>query len=214
MRFMDQYVQVKRVAESAEFGGLVSATVATGNFGMAMNGTHYFEMFRYLTDEPAVEVTAWFDDLVVPNPRGPQFEDRAGSVRLTTESGKRFYLDAGADQGHGLRALYAGRNGQIFVDELAGRAELVVRRAEHRDLPTTRYGMPFEESSIPIRPADAVAPTSAVLSALRAGENYPSGEDGRLAVATLVAAYLSNEDDHRAVRLDCNLPRERMFPWA
>jgi predicted dehydrogenase len=181
---------------------------------MAMNGTHYFEMFRYLTDEPAAGVSAWFDEETVPNPRGPQFQDRAGSVRVTTESGKRLYLDTSADQGHGLRVLYAGRNGQLFVDELAGRGELVVRKAEHREMPTTRYGMPYEESSIEIRPADAVEPTRSVLEALRDGGDYPTGEDGRLAVARLVAAYLSNENDHRVVRVDENLPGMRVFPWA
>jgi hypothetical protein len=171
MRFMEQYVEVKRIAASEAYGGLSSATVVAGNFGMAMNGTHYFEMFRYLTDEPAATVSAWFDDVVVPNPRGPQFQDRAGCIRMTTPSGKRFYLDASADQGHGLRALYACRNGQIFVDELAGRAEIVARNPEHRDLPTTRYGMPYEEHTITIRPADAVAPTTSVLAALRDGED-------------------------------------------
>ena len=104
MRFMEQYTEPKRLINSVDFGGLTSVTVVAGNFGMAMNGTHYIEMFRYMTDEKPSEVTAWFSAGKVPNPRGPQFEDRAGSLRITTASGKRFYMEIGSDQGNGLKS--------------------------------------------------------------------------------------------------------------
>jgi len=215
MRFMQQYTEPKRIVQSEVFGGLSSVTVVAGNFGMAMNGTHYFEMFRYMTDEPPVEVTAWFSPEKVPNSRGLQFEDRAGAVRLTTSSGKRFYMETGADQGHGMRVIYAGPYGQLVVDELAGTMVLSVREEQYHDLPTTRYGMPGVETMQKIEPADAVEPTRAVLDALLKDKNLPTGEDGRLAVAALVAAYVSDENGHIPVRLDdANLPRERVFPWA
>lgn len=215
MRFMEQYTEPKRLMNSDAYGGLASVTVVCGNFGMAMNGTHYFEMFRYLTDESPSEVSAWFSSDAVPNPRGAQFEDRAGSVRLVTKSGKRFYMDAGADQGNGLSVIYAGRNGQIVVDELAGTMSLTVREEQHRELPTTRYGMPSHRSQQAIKPVDVIAPSRAVLESLLADEEYPSGEDGRLAVAALVAAYISNEEGHRSVSLEeVSKYRERVFPWA
>lgn len=214
MRFMEQYTIPKRIVQSPEFGGLSSVTVTAGNFGMAMNGSHYFEMFRFMTDEQPAEVTAWFSKEKVPNPRGPQFEDRAGSVRIVTASGKRFYLDCSSDQGHGVRVLYAGRFGQIYVDELAGAMSVAMRESQYRELPTTRYGMPAVETAQKITPADAVAPSRAVLEALLADKNPPSGADGRLAVAVLVAAYLSNENGNRAVAVDGALPVSRVFPWA
>lgn len=215
MRFMEQYTEPKRIVSSAAFGGLSSVTVVAGNFGMAMNGTHYFEMFRFMTDEKPFEVTAWFSPDKVSNPRGPQFEDRAGSVRLVTESGKRFYMEIGADQGHGVRAIYSGRFGQLVVDEIAGIMTLVVREEQFRNLPTTRYGMPTVATKFKIEPADAVAPSRAVLHALLNGNNPPTGEDGRLAVATLVAAYVSDESGHREVNLaETVQQRERIFPWA
>src|SRR5262249_12575893 len=81
MRFMEQYTKPKALIEDEAFGGLGSVSVVAGNFGMAMNGSHYFEMFRYLTDEMPATVSAWFSSETVPNPRGAQFEDRAGTVR-------------------------------------------------------------------------------------------------------------------------------------
>ena len=215
MRFMAQYIEPKRIVSSDAFGGLSSVTVVAGNFGMAMNGTHYFEMFRYLTDESPKDASAWFSADRLPNPRGPQFEDRAGSVRLTTATGKRFYMEIGSDQGHGMLVVYAGPYGRLVVDELAGEMRLTVRREEHRAEPTSRYGMPWTDSTCRIEPADSVAPTRQVLQALLAGSDYPTGEDGRLAVAALAAAYLSDERDHVPVALDDpTLSVDRVFPWA
>jgi predicted dehydrogenase len=214
MRYMEQYTRPKQIVESAEFGGLSSVTVLAGNFGLAMNGTHYFEMFRYLTGEIPAEVTAWLAKDAVPNPRGPQFEDRAGAVRLVNAKGQRFYMDVGPDQGHGMTVIYSGPYGQLVVDELAGTMRLTVREAQYRTLPTTRYGMPALTHEYRIQPADSTSPTKAVLHALVIGHDAPSGEEGRLAVAALVAAYLSDESGHQPVRLDATLPRDRQFPWA
>jgi predicted dehydrogenase len=215
MRFMEHYTEPKKWLASPELGGLAGLSVIAGNFGMAMNATHYFEMFRFMCDENPIEATAWFDDVRVPNPRGPQFEDRAGVVWLRTKSGKRLHLDASADQGHGLRVVYAARNGQVDVDELAGVAAVTARKAEHRDLPTTRYAMPADDEVRHIAPVDVIGPTKSVLHALLTGGGWPSGEDGRAAIAALVAAHVSHENGHRPVPIDMtSLPRDRRFAWA
>ena len=215
MRFMDQYTVPKSMAASEEFGGLGSVIVSAGNFGMAMNGTHYFEMFRYLTNEEPVLVSAWFSAEEVANPRGPQFTDKAGTVRLETASGKRFYMDCSADQGHGMHVTYNCRNGRIEIDELAGKMSYVVRLAEHRHQPTTRYGMPYDTGFKTITPADAVAPTRSVLESLLKGQDYPTGDDGLLAMRLLVAAHLSNE--RGGVTIDLRneaMPRDLILPIA
>jgi predicted dehydrogenase len=215
MRFMEQYIAPKRLLDSDAFGGLTSANVVTGNFGLAMNATHYVEAFRYLAGEAPVTAGGWFSAETVPNPRGPQFIDRAGCIRLETAGGKRFYLDCSADQGHGMNAIYGARNGHVVIDELRGRMSWVCRQDEHRDLPTTRYGMPWNEGDAAIAPADSLAPTRSVLEALLKQENYPSGDDGRLAVAVLVAATMSHEEGHRQVPIaETSRQSERVFPWA
>ena len=72
------------LTETAEFGGLRSMVVTASNFGLAMNGCHYFEAFRYLTNEEVAEISCWFDPNNVPNPRGPQYVDRSGQLRGIT----------------------------------------------------------------------------------------------------------------------------------
>lgn len=214
MRFMEQYTTPKSLLDSEEFGGLVSWSVIAGNFGLANNGTHYLEAFRYLAGEPAVEISAWLDPAPVPSHRGPQFADHSGVLRAVTASGVRLHLDASVNQGHGMIVTYAARHGWIAVDELDGQLRLSVRDADQREMPTTRYGMPHRLDQQAIAPADNLGPTRAVVQALIAGEDYPDGQTGRDMVAALVAANVSQRENHRAVRLDEPLPRDEVFPWA
>lgn len=214
MQFMEQYTLVKELAASPAFGGLRSVTVAASNFGLAMNGAHYFEMFRYLTNEEIETVNFWADAEKVPNPRGAQYEDRSGQLRAVTRSGVRLYMEIGGDQGHGIQVVYGCRHGQIFVDELAGMVRTIHRKAEFRELPTTRYGMPADEVSRQIAPADVIAPTEAVWRAMLSGNDYPDGRCGRHAVRALVAANLSAEQGGVPVDLALKDAAHRIFPWA
>ncbi|GAB2182045.1 hypothetical protein DLREEDagrD3_22680 [Denitratisoma sp. agr-D3] len=214
MRFMSQYAVPKAMVTSPAFGGLCSMTVIGGNFGFAMNGSHYFEAFRYLTEEIPVEVSAWFSPEIVPNPRGPQYRDRAGCIRAVTASGKRLYMDVGADQGHGFGVTYACRLGVISVDELVGEISSSAREAQYRDLPTTRYGMPSENRREPLAPVDLVEMTACVLKALVEGQNSVTGEAGRQVIELLVAAHESAEQGGAPMRPGDGLDRTRVFPWA
>ena len=92
---------------------------------------------------------------------------------------------------------------------------LVYREEQYRELPTTRYGMPSTRKERTIQPADVIAPTRAVLESLLNNTNPPTGEDGCLTVSALMAAYMSDEDGHRTVRLEETQKfRNRTFPWA
>jgi predicted dehydrogenase len=215
MRFMPAYTVPRNLFKDPSFGGLCSMTVVGGNFGFAMNGSHYFEAFRYLTGELPAEVSAWFSPEIVPNPRGSQYQDRAGCIRAVTSSGKRLYMDVSADQGHGFGSTYACRYGVITVDELAGELTSTEREVQYRALPTTRYGMPCINKRYSISPPDLIETTISVLNALVSGNNSVSGEDGRQAIEVLVAAHQSADLGGVSVRLDgAAVDRKRIFPWA
>lgn len=213
MRFMPQYTELKPLIESPEFGGLSAITVTAGNFGISMNGSHYFEMFRYMTGEPAETVQAWFDDAILPNPRGAEFEDRSGQVRVQNASGQSMYIDTSGAAGHGLQVTYVCRNGQILADELAGWAQFTRREDEYRELPTSRYGMPAITGRFEFAGAEVMGPTKSVWEAMLAGEPFPDGEAGRHAVRCLVAAHESHDKGGVKVRID-QVDRDQVFPWA
>jgi len=215
MRFLPQYTIPKKLLNTDAYGGLQSMNVAAGNFGMAMNGTHYFEAFRFLADESPASVSAWFDSEVLPNPRGPQFLDVSGCVRVTTNSGRRLYIDASCNQGHGVEVTYMARNGRITIDELTGAMTTVVRKPEHRDALTNRYGMPVNIKTSRMPAVELVESTKSVLEALLAGQNYPTIADGTLAIKTLIAAYHSHRSGGVAVSLaSLSDDDSEIFPWA
>ena len=214
MRFMEQYTVPKKLVSTEAYGGLSSMTVVGGNFGFAMVGTHYFEAFRFLTGERVSEVTAWFSPEVLPNPRGPRFQDRSGSIRAVTASGKRLYMEIGADQGHGIRVVYGCRNGMLTVNALTGELLSTARAEEHRDLPTTRYGMPGVDLCRSLAPAEVIDSSVAVLTALLHDSNNVTGEDGRAAIEVLVAAHESAERGSVPVMIGLDLDRQRTYSWA
>lgn len=215
MRFMSYYQRVRSLIGSDEFGPLVSILVAAPNFGLAMNGSHYFEMFRYVSGQSVGSVNAWLEDAKLANPRGEQFEDRSGRILARAADGVSMYLDFSVNAGNGISVIYTCRNGQIFIDELNGFARIVSRKPEFRDLPTTRYGMPSDILIEDIAPADVVGPTKALWSALLAGQSYPDGEAGLHALACCVAAHVSHEGGGAAVSVAAaDLPYTRQFKWA
>jgi predicted dehydrogenase len=215
MRFMAQYTVVRDELASGRFGPLASMTVTAGCFGLAMNGSHYCEAFSWLTGSPIVNATAWFSGEPFNNPRGPDFYDQAGEMRFESADGRRLILNIGNDQGHGMTAMYATRFGHLFVDEFEGLCLATARKPEHQSLPVTRYGMPWDRWERTFPQADNVGPTRAVMRALLAGDDCPSGKDGRAVVAALAAAYKSAAAGSVPVGVDAlGDYAERHFPWA
>ncbi len=215
MQFMEQYTSIRKIAESDAMGGLRGVIVSASNFGLSMNGSHYFEMLRYISGGGLVDtVSFWADEAIVPNPRGPQYQDRSGQVHTTLNNGVRAYLELGGDLGHGVNVIYNCRYGQIQVDELAGKVRYVHRKEEYRHLPTTRYGMPADEHVMQIAPADVLVPTQAVWKAMIAGREYPDGACGRHAVVAVAGALLSAEKNGLPIRMQDIQNSDRQFPWA
>jgi predicted dehydrogenase len=214
MRFIPHYVSVKQQLGTPELGTLVSIVITGSNFGLAMNASHYFELFRYLSDTRVASLQAWLEEELLANPRGPAFEDRSGRLLAWGEKGTSMYIDFSARAGHGAQLICICRNGQISVDEVSGEIRVDARKAEYRDLPTSRYCMPSDVRRPTVDAADIVRATMDVWTGLLTGTSFPDGHDGAHALRCVVAAHLSHET-RRAVRLDDPaLPRERIFKWA
>ncbi len=215
MQYLEQYTIPKQMLNSDEFGGIQSINVSAGNFGMSMNGVHYLEMMRYMFDEPAHMVSAWFDEVELANPRGAEFKDKSGTLRAVTKTGKRFYLDASATNGHGVLVTYVAKYGQIVVDELTGSMYYTRRNESEREHPTTRYGMPHEYKTTQIKGVDIIESTQRVMKDLVAGKNFPSLENATMAISAIVAGYASNDNQNCQFEIsDTNQFASKVFPWA
>ena len=214
VRFCTNYMKIKELASAPELGSLTSLTLSMGNIGLAMGASHQFELFHFLTGNAHDTVWAWFQENPWPNPRGAQFKDAAGQIRLENRFGQRHYLEIGPDQGHGMQMILGFPQGQIHVDLLACEAVVNIRKPEYREQPPTRYGMPAEIQRYSLPAFDVIDAAARMLEALRDGKNYPELDAAERITRTLVAAYVSAENEHRPIDIHGSLPEDREFPWA
>jgi predicted dehydrogenase len=215
MQFMPHYARVKALIGSEELGPLSSILVAGSNFGLAMNGSHYFEMFRYISGLKIRSVCAWLEKERLANPRGAQFQDNSGRLLASSAENVSMFIDFSANAGHGLQLDFICRHGQIVMDELSGDMRISARQPQFRNLPTARYGMPADVRNERLEPTDTVAPTAAVWEAMLADEPFPDGAVGLHAMTCCVAAHASHEAGGREIFLeDPAIDRSRNFEWA
>lgn len=215
MRFMPNYASIKSMIDGQEFGPMVSMIVAGSNFGLAMNGSHYFEAFRWMTGSRVAAVQAQLEPDILANPRGDEFDDRSGRILAINDAGQTLYLDFSAKAGWGLQVIYVCRNGQVFVDELNGDVRLAARQSEFRDLPTSRYGLPVNIRCEKIPPAETVRSTMDVWRSMVGGADYPGPDVGEHVLACLVACHISHRDGGRLTSTDLpTTARQERFYWA
>ena len=215
-RFNPLYQTLRQHIENNAIGQVASVNIVTGNIGLAMNGSHFFEIFRVLTGELPLFLSAELSRDPVPNPRGTHFMDHAGIVNGMTKSGIKFTLNASNQNGHGIQLIIAGSDGHIYCDVLAGYIRVTSRKSEHKGLPTNQYAMPATVEEIHMGPSDIVDMTTSMLSALLKNDNYFSGKEGLYIVQLLACAYHSH--DHTG----CNSKPDdlddaynsRVFAWA
>lgn len=212
MRFMPIYAEPIAWVTHADRGGFRSLQVTSGAGGWAMIGSHFLEAFRLAAQMPIQSVRAHFDETRLPNPRGPEFEDRTGQVFAETAGGHRFSLEMGGDLGHGIHLTFAARYGMVHVDLLAGTYRTAERQPDDRDLPVTRYGTPAVRGDHQVPPADPISASAAMLQALVKGDPVTELEDATNIVAALAAAYVSDETGQMVDVSEA--PPEREFAWA
>ena len=214
MRFMEKFQIVKSHQKNDEFGSLRSILISGANIGLAMNATHYFEAFRYLTDSKISKVWAWLDKELRPNPRGPEFFDQSGQILAMNDSGQRMFLDIGADLGHQIISTYNFEFGKITVNELNGIATINSKVHPIKSNSTEIYGQRDIQQIISLKPSENLAPTVALLKALISEKDYPSGEDGIHSISVALAAIESSASNHTLVQLH-NIPQSEFDQkWA
>jgi predicted dehydrogenase len=214
-RFNPYCETIKDIVASGELGGLTSMTVGGSNFGLAMNGSHYLELFQYMTNDEIVEVNFWRDEFDNPNPRGSQYDsDLSGQLRAKSKTGKRLFIDLGGDQGHGIHVVYGFQFGQIFIDMLNGFVRIVHRKKEFQADPTTRYGLPAEIRTIQLEPADLIKFTMKMWHSFLNDGNYPTGKACKTVIQALVAAHVSAENNGQTIRLEDISSIEKVYSWA
>ncbi len=215
MRYLQIYQIIKRLLTTSDLGELSTMSVNAGNFGLAMNACHYFEAFRYISNESVVCISADFDEKKVKNPRGEQFSDVSGSICAKTSSGKRLFVNACMKSGHGLHVTYLTKNARVTVDELSGELLITKRVASEMNMPTTRYALASASTHQQIEPFELINSTSRVVIDLLNDGDYPTIQNGKHAIKSLICAYHSDKAGGKFINMnDISDWDETIYPWA
>jgi hypothetical protein len=215
IRFMGQYQKLKEKITAEEFGGFSSLTVNAGNIGIAMNTSHLLEALRFFSGSEIKEVCAWLSKDQFPNPRGNQYQDRAGCMRAITRNGCRLYVDASPEQHHGLTMNVFGRYGYMNIDLCGGKLVSRCRKVENRPLSSAFYDTPCIEHEENIQPAEVIYSSAEMLRSLISGQGYMNAWEGEQIVRCLVAAHESSDFGGVPVEPGCLKGQlDTVFPWA
>jgi predicted dehydrogenase len=213
-RFITQYKLIKEIISKDELGEFRGMIVSTGNVGLAMNGSHYLELFSYLSKQNIASVQFWKDDEKHINPRGPQYTDISGQLRATTPKGHRFFMELGGDLGHGVQTIYNFKYGQVFNDELACSFRTIKRKIDDFSKPTSLYGLPSDNTIKELEKADIIKATQDIWDSMMNDNKFTSGLDGLRVIKALVAANISAEEGGKEIRLEDIELSTRKFSWA
>jgi predicted dehydrogenase len=142
MEYMPAYKDMSKIINSKNLGGLVSMSVNGGNFGLAMNGSHYIYAFLMLTRDKIEEIFCKLENKILKNPRGKKFQDNSGILIAKTFKNKFLIINTLANQHHGMSVTYNCKYGIIFINEFNGRVVINYRKSKYRNFPSVRYGLP------------------------------------------------------------------------
>lgn len=117
---------IKRLVNSGVIGRLVAIHAVPGRGGMAMIGTHFFDLARWIVGAEFQKVRAELDEVHRASHRGAEFLDPSGRCEAYFENGVRLTLDLSdsISMSHGFIVLI-GDCGRLEVDERLGRIRLL-----------------------------------------------------------------------------------------
>lgn len=196
---------LRRLVQSGVIGNPAGAHFAYGRAGMAMIGTHLFDLSRFLFEAEFTRVSAKLDSGHEPNWRGSQFRDPSGRCDTEMEGGIRVSVDLSAKLGYQQRYLTIfGDEGRIEVDET------------HKTLTMIAAGGRRWESAYDWELQRLAALAEAILDTSKG--NVKQGcslADGRAALECCVGCHVSDRNGGGWISLPLTGEvRSEVFPFA
>jgi len=211
-RFSNQYNFLKKILKLKKFGNIVSINLIGGNQGISMNGVHFFDILKFLTQSKAVKV---FSNVKIDrniNPRGKKFKDYEGQVSIINKNGTRGYIDLSSKAGHGETLTCVCKYGVILIDLYTGRMTINYRKEKFRKFSTVYYGKPFISQNMRIKISDTSEITMLNLDKFLKNKDYvklsESIEITKILISTIEASFKKKWININTLRSNKN------FDWA
>ena len=212
-RFSNQFIYLKNILTSNNFGKLKSINYLCGNIGLTMNGCHYFDFFKFLTGTNITNVMSFMKKDININPRGKKFEEFNGQILVWNKQGTRGYIDASEDSHHGQTLTCICKYGIIFMDLLTGNVTLNYRKPNYRKLVSTKYASPFITKKINVKIENISDTTQKNLKEFINNKKFTKLIDGISPVKILIAAITSSKNKNKNILIK-NLKNNKDYKWA
>ncbi len=204
-RWADDYRRLRDLIRKGTIGNLCEVHCVCGGGQLACNGSHFFDLMRFLSDSEPVSVLGYVDKKGTPNPRGPQFSDPGGYGLVRFSNAMRGFVDMYEDLGIPPRIEIVGSIGRVVIDETKNAWYVESRDASDRAESLGKYDLPLKQRSLPSQPLDLQQLlTRAVLEILTDGSLSCSGPDGLAALQMVLGFHASDREGN--VPLSLPLP--------
>tara|TARA_A100001011_G_scaffold399506_2_gene508467 strand:- start:583 stop:1596 length:1014 start_codon:yes stop_codon:yes gene_type:complete len=215
MEYMPVYKDMSKIINSKNLGGLVSMSVNGGNFGMAMNGSHYIYAFLMLAKDKIKEIFCKFENKILKNPRGKKFQDNSGILFAKTFKNKFLTINTLSNQHHGMSVTYNCKYGIVFINEFNGRTVINYRKPKFRNFSSQRYGLPEINKKVKLKFSLSLTTTTrnGILDLIKNNylENLKMSKD---VVEVLMLAQKSNSTKALVSSKKVSKFNSKIFKWA
>lgn len=203
-RWMQSFCGLKNLLDGEIIGKLERMHFYYGEAGVAMIGSHFFDLVRFLSSADVSEVRGVFDERQSENMRGAEFNDPSGYFQISLKNGIKSSLDLSSDLSRKHNLMYfIGSHGRIEVDLNHERMSISLLSGKSF---TERFPWSVDKESALVNGIVDLANGSKPLCSL---------QDGYAAIEAVIAATVSAENQGIPVQLPLlgNII-ERKFPFA
>lgn len=211
-RWIEPILRVRAALKEGAIGRPTHGYVYWPTGRVGSNGTHFFDAINFMLDSEPVEVVGRVQrglDLTRvddhPVYRTRLVDDPGAQGFITYANGMRIALDCLNDVLLPYTYLFCGSRGRLDLEEVSWQLDYRAREADtrsHRDAWRVPARLDFPQSPPYVDGVAEQASYRELIACIETGARpTSSGEDGRLALETIVAFHLSSEAGMRPIAL-------------
>jgi predicted dehydrogenase len=201
-RWSNDYSKLKELIKGEMIGRLCEVYCVCGGGLLACNGSHFFDLMRFLSNSEADLAIGFIDRTGTPNPRGAQFTDPGayGLVRFT--NGMRGFVDMYEDLGVPPRIEIVGSIGRVIIDETENMWVSQSRNGTDRLEPLGKYDLHLAEKRIESEHLDLVQLLKQTINEMLSERSISStGEDGLASLHMVIGFHVSDKEGNIPIPL-------------
>jgi predicted dehydrogenase len=201
-RWSKGYRTLKKRIDDGAIGDLCQVYAVCGGGQLACNGSHFFDLMRFLSGSEAVSAVGYVDNKGTPNPRGSQFTDPGAYGLVTFRNGMRGFVDMYEDLGIPPRIEIVGSIGRVTIDEVKNSWAIEAREGKDREEKLGRYDLPLKPQTLITEPLDQQKLLEGTITEiLRNGPLSCTGADGLASLEMVMGFHVSDSEGHIPVNL-------------